>query len=150
MQNTTMEAPRRRPLGVSIIAILEAIQGIFFLVLGLLALVAVIAAASSSGTTTVNGYPITGIVVSAVAGVLAAVFLVVGLVSLLFAWGLWTLRRWAFWATVIIEVISLVNSVFAFTQPNANIWSIVAGMIIPIVILIYFLADANVRAAFRT
>jgi len=40
--------------------------------------------------------------------------------------------------------------VFAFTQPNANIWSIVAGMIIPIVILIYFLADANVRAAFRT
>ena len=77
-------------------------------------------------------------------------FLVVGLVSLLFAWGLWTLKRWAFWATVIIEIISLINSVLAFTQPHANFWSAAVGMIIPIVILVYFFADANVRAAFRT
>ena len=149
MQNTTMEAPRRRPLGVSIIAVLVAIQGIFFLILGILALVAVIVAANSAGTT-VNGYAITGATLSIVAGVLAGVFLVVGLVSLLFAWGLWTLKRWAFWATVIIEIISLLNSVLAFTQPHANFWSAVVGMIIPIVILVYFLADANVRAAFRT
>jgi len=149
MQNATMEAPRRRPLGVSIIAVLVAIQGIFFLILGILALVAVIVAANSAGTT-VNGYAITGATVSAIAGVLAGIFLVVGLVSLLFAWGLWTLKRWAFWATVIIEIISLINSVFAFTQPHANFWSIVVGMIIPVVILVYFLADANVRAAFRT
>ena len=93
MQNTSMEMPRRRPLGVSIIAILEAIEGIFFLVLAILALVAVIAAANSAGATIVNGYTITGAVVSAVAGVLAGVFLVVGLLSLLFAWGLWTLKR---------------------------------------------------------
>jgi len=149
MQNATMEAPRRRPLGVSIIAVLVAIQGIFFLILGILALVAVIAAANSAGTT-VHGYAITGATVSAIAGVLAGIFLVVGLVSLLFAWGLWTLKRWAFWATVIIEIISLINSVFAFTQPHANFWSAAVGMIIPIVILVYFLADANVRAAFRT
>ena len=149
MQNATMEAPRRRPLGVSIIAVLLAIQGIFFLILGILALVAVIVAANSAGTT-VNGYAITGATVSAIAGVLAGIFLVVGLVSLLFAWGLWTLKRWAFWATVIIEIISLINSVFAFTQPHANFWSAAVGMIIPIVILVYFLADANVRAAFRT
>jgi uncharacterized membrane protein (DUF2068 family) len=150
MQNTSMEMPRRRPLGVSIIAILEAIEGIFFLVLAILALVAVIAAANSAGATIVNGYTITGAVVSAVAGVLAGVFLVVGLLSLLFAWGLWTLKRWAFWATVIIQVISLANSVIAFTQANANIGAIVVGMILPIVILLYFLFDSNVRAAFRT
>ncbi|HEX6552508.1 MAG TPA: hypothetical protein VF026_07085 [Ktedonobacteraceae bacterium] len=149
MQNTTMEAPRRRPLGVSIIAVLVAIQGIFFLILGILALVAVIAAANSAGTT-VNGYPVTGATVSAIAGVLAGIFLVVGLISLLFAWGLWTLKRWAFWATVIIEIISLINSVFGLAQPHANYWSAIVGMIIPIVILVYFLADANVRAAFRT
>ena len=149
MQNTTMEAPRRRPRGVSIIAVLVAIQGIFFLILGILALVAVIVAATSTGTT-VNGYAITGATVSIVAGVLAGVFLVVGLVSLLLAWGLWTLKRWAFWATVIIEIISLLNSVLAFTQPHANFWSAAVGMIIPIVILVYFFADANVRAAFRT
>jgi hypothetical protein len=43
-----------------------------------------------------------------------------------------------------------VNSVFVFTHPRVNIWSIVVDMIIPIVVLFYFLADANVRAAFRT
>jgi uncharacterized membrane protein len=53
-------------------------------------------------------------------------------------------------ATVIIEMISLVGSVFSFIQPHANFWSNVVGIIIPIVILVYFLADANVRAAFRT
>jgi uncharacterized membrane protein (DUF2068 family) len=63
---------------------------------------------------------------------------------------LWTLKRWACWVTVIIEMISLVGSVFSFIQPHTNFWSNLVGMIIPIVILVYFLADANVRAAFRT
>src|SRR2546429_3499614 len=119
MQNATMEAPRRRPLGVSIIAVLVAIQGIFFLILGILALVAVIVAANSAGTT-VNGYAITGATLSIAAGGLAGVFLGVGLVSLLFAWGLWTLKRWAFWATGIIAVISMINHGVAFTPPHAN------------------------------
>jgi FtsH-binding integral membrane protein len=57
---------------------------------------------------------------SAMAGVPAGVFLIVGLLSLLFAWKLWRLARWAFWASVIIEVISLANSVITFTQPKAN------------------------------
>jgi Tfp pilus assembly protein PilV len=83
MQNATMEAPRRRPLGDSMIAVLVAIQGIIFLILGILALAAVIAATNSAGMT-VNGYAITGATVSIVAGVFSGVFLVVGLVSLLF------------------------------------------------------------------
>ena len=81
---------------------------------------------------------------------LAVVFLVVGFLSLLFAWGLWQLSRWAFWATVVIQFISLANSVIAFTQVNANIGFIVVSMIVPIVILLYFLVNSNVRAAFRT
>src|SRR2546429_4817909 len=116
MQNGTMEAPRRRPLGVSIIAVLVAIQGIFFLILGILALVAVIVAANSAGTT-VNGYAITGATLSIVAGVLAGVFLGVGLVSLPFPRGLWNLKPWAFSATVIIPLISLPNNRLGFTPP---------------------------------
>jgi uncharacterized membrane protein (DUF2068 family) len=81
---------------------------------------------------------------------LAGIFLVVGLLSLLFSWGLWTLRRWAFWATVILQVISLANSVIAFTQAHANVALIIVGMINPILMLLYFLVNANVRAAFRT
>lgn len=98
----------------------------------------------------IEGYTITRADVSLVSGILAGVFLVLGLLSLLFSWGLWRLARWAFWATVIIQVISLANSLIAFTQPDANIGFIVGGMIIPVVILLYFLVDSNVRAAFRT
>ena len=150
MLHTSMEMPRKRPLGVSILAVLEGLQGVGFLILGLLALVAVIVAASSSGTTTVEGFTITGAVVSVVAGVLAGVFLLLGFLSFLFTWGLWTLRRWAFWATVILQVISLTNSVIAFTQAHANVALIVVGMINPILMLLYFLVNSNVRAAFRT
>lgn len=150
MLHTSMEMPRRRPLGVSILAILEGLQGIGFLIISLLALVAVIVAASSSGTTTVEGYTITGADVSILSGILAGAFLVVGLLALVFAWGLWRLTRWAFWATVIIQIISLANSLISLTQPGANIALIVGGMIVPVVILLYFLVDSNVRAAFRT
>ena len=150
MLHTSMEMPRRRPLGVSILAILEGLQGIGFLIIGLLALVAVIVAASSSGSVIVHGSIITGAEVGIVSGILAGIFLVVGFLSLLFAWGLWQLSRWAFWATVIIQVISLVNSVFAFTQVNANTGFIAGSMFVPIVILLYFLVNSNVRAVFRT
>lgn len=149
MQNTTMEAPRRRPLGVSIIAVLEGLQGVFFLIAGLLALLGVMAAASRQGMVTVNGFIVTGVVVGVIAWSMAGIFLVVGLVSLLLAWGLWTMKRWSFWATVIIAVISLANSVVAITRPYAHVRPIIGGMIIPIVILLYFLIDSNVRAAFR-
>jgi uncharacterized membrane protein (DUF2068 family) len=149
MLPTSMDMPRRRPLGVSILAVLEGLQGIGCLIIGLLALVAVIVAASSSGTSTIEGYTITGADVSIVSGILAGSFLVVGLLSLIFAWGLWRLALWAFWATVIIQVISLANSVIAFTQPDANVAFIVGGMIVPMVILLYFLVDSNVRAAFQ-
>jgi uncharacterized membrane protein (DUF2068 family) len=150
MLHTSMEMFRRRPLGVSILAILEGLQGVGFLILSLLSLVALIIAANSSGTATINGYTITGSDVSIVSGILAGSFLVVGLLAMLCAYGLWTLRRWAFWATVTIQIVSLANSVIEFTQPGANVALIVGSMIIPVVILLYFLIDSNVRAAFRT
>ena len=151
MQNATMEAPRRRPLGVSIIAVLVAIQGIFFLILGILALVAVIVAANSAGTT-VNGYAITGATLSIVAGVLAGVFLVVGLVSLLFAWGLWTLKRWAFWATLLIEFLNIIAGVLLLTRPkalySAGAGQIALSLIIAFFVLACFLISSKVREAF--
>jgi uncharacterized membrane protein (DUF2068 family) len=150
MDNTTMEAfLRRRPLGVSIIAALEGLQGVFFLISGLLALLGVIAAAHRPGTVTVNGFIVTGVVFGVMAWSLALIFLIAGLVWLLLAWGMWTLKRWAFWATVIIAIVSLANSVVAITRPYAHVGPIIAGMIIPIVILLYLLIDSNVRAAYH-
>ncbi len=62
---------------------------------------------------------------------------------------LWRLARWAFWATVILQVSSLANSVIAFAQAPAHVAFIVVGMINPVVMLLYLLANARARAAFR-
>ena len=135
----------RRPLGVSIISVILAIQGIFELLLGIFAVLAIFAAGHAiSG----SGHATTGTVVDVLGGTLGGISLVVGLLTLIFAIGLWTLRRWAFWLTVIIEFISLVRHALEFTHPNASVVSIVVGMIIPVVILLYFLVDSNVRDAF--
>jgi len=66
-----------RPLGITIIAIVVGIQGIFTIIAGLQFL----------GTITI----------------------ILGVLTLLLAWGLWTLQSWAFWTAVVLEVIDLIN-----------------------------------------
>ena len=136
---------RRRPLGVTIIAVILAIQAILELLLGIFAILAIFAAGHAiSG----SGHTTTGTVVDVLGGTLGGISLVVGILTLIFAIGLWTLKRWAFWLTVIIEFISLIRHVLELTHPNASVGTIILGMIIPVVVLLYFLVDGNVRAAF--
>jgi uncharacterized membrane protein (DUF2068 family) len=140
-----MQEAYRRPLGVTIIAVLLIIAGIFELVIGGLAIAAIFTAGHAvavHGHTTVAG------VIDAVGGVLGGISIVVGIITLIFAWGLWALKRWAFWLTVILEGFSLLRHVFELIQPHTHIALIIAGMIIPVVILLYFLVDPNVRHAF--
>ena len=116
-----MQMANRRPLGVTIIAILVA-MGAIFEIIGGLALLALL--------------PPVGIVA-----------LIVGVISLFVAWGLWTLKPWAFWLVVIVEVIHLVQAVFALARGQAVG---IGDVAFPVVILLYLFLDRNVRAAFRT
>jgi len=75
--------------------------------------------------------------------------LVIGIITIIFTLGLWLLQRWAFWLTIIIEVISLLRHAFEFTRAHAAVGSIVISMLLPAIILIYFLLDPHVRRAFR-
>ena len=145
MQNT-MSQPRHRPLGVTIIATLLGIEGILEILGGVLILVGIFAIGRVINA---HGHTTTSNVVDTIGIILAIIPLVVGVLTFIFALGLWFLKRWAFWLTVIIEVISLVRHGLEFMQathpPTALI---VIEMIIPAAILIYFLVDANVRNAF--
>ena len=125
MQNIT---GRSRPLGITIIAIIMAIQGILGIIAGILSLTA-------SGANPAF----------AVAGIIT---LILGVLYLVLAWGLWTLQPWAFWATVVLEVIALINGIFALSQHNTSTGLL--NIVIALIILIYLFADRNVRAAFRT
>src|SRR6266566_7514913 len=141
----------RRPLGVTIISVVLAIEGIFELLVGILILVGIF---TLGHEISIHGHAVVGSMVDVVGGVLGGVLagaaLIIGLFSLIFAIGLWTLKRWAFWLTVILEIISIVRHLLEFTHPVHSTVSIIIGLILPVVILLYFLLDRDVRAAFRT
>lgn len=113
---------RSRPLGITIIAIIMAIYGI----LGI-----------------IDGIALMGF--NAATGVIT---LILGVLELILAWGLWNLQKWAYWTTVVLEVLALINSIFALSQ--GNVAAGVIGIVIALIILVYLFADQYVRAAFRT
>lgn len=146
MENAMMERRRQRPLGVTIIAVLLGIEGLFELIAGI---VLIIAANSLSRTIISHGHRITAHFVSTAGIALGSIAIVIGVITLLFVFGLWTLRRWAFWAVVIIEGLTLLWGILALVRQTGTTGGTIAGMIIPAIVLIYFLLDANVRRAFR-
>lgn len=146
VENTVV---RHRPLGVTIISVVLFISGIFELLLGILILVGIF---TLGHEISIHGHATVGSVVDVVGGVLGGILagasLLIGVFSLIFSIGLWMLKRWAFWLTVVLEVISVVRHLLEFTHPVHNSSSIILGLILPVVILLYFLVDRNVRRAF--
>ena len=128
---------RPRPLGITIIAIIlgiSAVLGLIAIILGLVAL----------GAAHLGGALATAAIVALI---IAAVF---ALLELFLAWGLWTLKPWAFWATAVIEAIRILDALYALFVQHAALGAAILGLIIPLIILIYLFADRNVRAAFHT
>jgi hypothetical protein len=128
----------QRPIGVTIIAVLLSILGIFEFGFGSLALL-----------TSLLGHFIFPLSSAAAGGATGVYYILIGLVKLLFVWGLWRLQRWAFWATVFITAVSLLSSIIAITQPSPTLWIILANLLIPTMILLYFIVDSGVRKAFH-
>ncbi len=129
MNNMTMDSLRRRPLGITIIAVLVAISGIFTIIISLLALFAVRISALGVG--------------------LLIFAIILGVIDLILAYGLWTLKKWAFWATAILEAISLVSAIIGIASGNRTS-SQITSLVFAVIILVYLFADRNVRIAFRT
>ncbi len=123
------DVTNKRVTGITILVIMVLIQGVFEL-LGI-----------ATAFVAFNGVLATGV---GIANLSLAV------VTFVLVWGLWTLKPWAFWATVVIEALSLVVRLFTILQPNAYVSSILLRMILPLLILVYLFANRNIRAAFRT
>jgi hypothetical protein len=146
MQNTSIESPRKRPTGVTIIAILLGIEGILEIIFGILIL------ATSffiSHRVTINGHTVVATAVNVVGGFLGGIPLIIGILTLIFTWGLWMLKRWAFWATIVIAALNIVIVLPELFQAHPNIFSFIIRIIVPIIILLYFLLYPQVRHAFR-
>ena len=94
---------RTRPLGITIIAIIMAVFGI----LGIIGGIALLSVSASLGVITI----------------------IMGVLQLVLAWGLWTLQPWAYCTTVIPQVLALINDIFAWTTglPGQGIFGIRCG-----------------------
>jgi len=125
-------------------AFILAVQGVVWFILGSLAFVAVI----TNGSFNVYG-------ASAAADsldIISVTGLVSGVLYLFFAWALWTLKRWAFWATLLIEFLNIIAGVLLLTRPkalySAGAGQIALSLIIAFFVLACFLISSKVREAF--
>jgi len=136
---------RPRPLGVTIIAVLLIVAGIVEILFGVLTFAGVF---SLAHVITAHGHTTTAAVLDTLGGILGGISIIIGLVTLFVAWGLWNLKTWAFWLVVIVEGISVIRHLLEFARPYHSTVAIVLGLVLPVVILLYFLVDSNVRNAF--
>ncbi len=115
---------RERPLGVTILAILEAIGGLLSLV---------------GGIWLFNAAKMFPLLIFFVP--FAIFSIIIGIIALIVAWGLWSGKGWAWTIALILSVIGIV----------LGIVSIASGGIIAIIIngiILYYLTRPHVKAFF--
>jgi len=114
--------PSERPLGVTIIAILQLIGSLVLIFGGYTALIVAL------------GLGIFGFI----AVILGGVLLFFGLIGFIIFWGLWTLKGWAWMLAFILNLLSVIFALLSFD---------VISLIFPLIIVIY-LNQGEVKAAF--
>ncbi len=117
-----MQSTTQRPTGITILAVLAAIAGVF----GLL-----------------NAFTILG--GNSISGILG---LVIALAYLAFAYGAWSLQPWAWMIGVAVAGLGVLLQILnLFTVPGYNIFYVILGVLIPGAIL-YYLMTPEIKKAF--
>ncbi len=133
---------KTRPTGVTILAILEIIGGIFSL-LAAAALFALGALVGEAGMEMGEALPGIGFLAGTLAALLGGVFIITGLVAFLLAYGFWTGKGWAWILGIIFSIIGIVLGVVSLIGNPASI----VGILINILI-IYYLTRPHVKEWF--
>ncbi len=76
---------------------------------------------------------------------LSYLLVVVGVLDLIGAWGLWMLKRWAMWLVIIVCVLNILMNVPELTSPAMAIYAAIYILVFALVIL---LVVANSRRAY--
>jgi len=122
----------KRPLGITILAVLEVIGGLIWL--GSAATIFAAAGAASL-------IPFFGLLAGGVLVIIAVVAVILGLISFALAWGLWTGARWAWGAAIVLSILGIILGLF--TLPGGVITILIN------IAIIYYLTRPHVKAYFR-
>ena len=121
----------KRPFGVTVIAILALLSGLFGLCWPTLAF---------TGAAFLG--PILGTI-----GIIAGIFLILGpVLQLIFAYGAFNLRSWAWYLGLISTGITVIGVIINLID-GASLWSALWGSTLSVIIFIYLLTT-NVKRAF--
>ncbi len=140
MQQPSMQ---QRPTGITILAVLSAIVGVLGLFgsLALIGLGGLVGGIAASELGTAAGAALGGL------AVIGGLILLVGSVlNLVFAYGAWNLRPWAWVLGLIAEGLALVSAVVGILN-TGDIGSQILNIVIP-AIIIYYLMTPDVKKAF--
>jgi len=111
-----------RPLGVTILAILQLLGALALLVVGGLAVMA-------------------ALLLAPLLILFAAIPLILGIIGVILFWGLWGLKSWAWIWTIVANLLTIITSIF---DPWNNIISIAISLIIVI-----YLFSPGIKSHFR-
>jgi len=121
----------QRPVGISVISVLEALGGAL-LFIAATALAALSTARSSLQdwieTYSTISIPNIGDLIGAIALGIAAVLVILGIMALVSAYGLWNGKGWAWYLSVILLVLWLILSLLSL--PGGIIGLIIAGLLL--------------------
>ena len=127
---------KTRPTGVTILAVLEALGGLVWLLAGAgIMMVGALMPIFGAGLAMVFG---------AIAGLMGLVFLIFGIIAFVLAYGLFTGRGWAWLWSLIFAVIGIILALF---EAMSSLGSGILPIIIYLVI-IYYLTRSHVKAFF--
>lgn len=129
----------KRPLGVWIIGILVLIGAIFRILGGITALG--VTGLSMAGKLGEESGSLGGDALA-----IGIVTLIVGVLLLIFALAFLGLRPWAWTATMIFEMITIVIVIVQFIFDGWN-WATLVGLIIPLII-VFYMTRPRIREAF--
>ena len=128
----------QKPVGISIIAVLEALGGVLLFIFA--AFFAALSTAGSFWQDLIETYgttyiPNIGDLITAIALGIAAVFVIFGILAFVCAYGLWTGKGWTWYLSVILLVLGLIGSLLSLA---ANPVSGIVGLVIAGLLLWYF------------
>ncbi|MGA1974640.1 MAG: hypothetical protein ABSG92_03305 [Conexivisphaerales archaeon] len=134
-------APKVRPLGITVLSILGAVGAVLSVLLGAALvistpdLISMLIKLDPSYSTVGND------VLALSIQIVAAFFVVVGLVALLNGYGLWKGKAWAWWITVSLALLGAFSSIFILPMGAVSL-----GIEL---LIIYYMLRPSVRLYFR-
>lgn len=138
---TVPVAPVKRPTGITVVALLALVSGFLGLCCGSpLIVLGGIGIIIPTGVTQVLG----------ILGIILGILLAFGpFLQVIFAYGAWNLRSWAWWLGIIATGISVAGVIISIIgSGGTTIWTAVTNALLPIIIFVYLLVP-DVRKAFN-